>query len=565
MNVVLCWHMHQPVYRLRGEDSAPWTYLHGIKDYADMAAHLEQVPGARAVVNFSPSLLGHLAQLTAELSLAVHALDRDDPAAACAALHEPTLIALLQPPTDEAARRALFARCLQVHPRTMLGRYPAFEQLGALVAPVLKSPALSRYLAPGCLDDLLVWFHVAWFGEAARRESLLLQRLQSSAGAFTLADRQALFKLIARELAALLPRYRALAANGKVELAVSPWGHPILPLLIDLAAGQEVQPASQVPAGGAYPGGYARALWHVEQSKHAFAAHFGHVPTGCWPSEGAISDATLELLETCGFRWVASGGSVLRNALRADAPDGAAACEHGSYAMASSGAAGQTPPLQMFFRDDGLSDAIGFKYQSWPAATAVEDLLAHLLSIHALCPSPEAVVPIILDGENAWEYYPENAYEFLQLLYTRLSTHPQLRLVTFAEQVAQAPRPAFRLQSLRAGSWVHGDLSTWVGNAARNRAWDLLIAAKRAFDSAEIDEAERAACTQLLANCECSDWFWWLSEHQNADALSRFETLYRGHLQALYVGLRLAPPPELFVPIAVGDADAQAAVMLGAE
>ena len=571
MNVVLCWHMHQPVYRLRGEDSAPWTYLHGIKDYADMAAHLERVPGARAVVNFSPVLLEHLAQLTQELALAVQALDREDIAGACAALHEPTLIALLRTPADAAARRALYLRCLQVHPRTMLGRYPVFAQLAALVTPVLKAPELERYLAPDCLDDLLVWFHVAWFGEATRRSSPLLQQLQSCNDGFCSGDRQALFRLIADELAGLLPRYRALAASGQVELAVSPWGHPILPLLIDMAAGQETQPASALPAGGAYPGGRARALWHVEQSKLTFKAHFGHAPTGCWPSEGAISGATLELLAQCGFRWAASGGAVLRNASRVDACTGADAaadadaCEHGGYALASSGMEGPEQALQIFFRDDGLSDAIGFKYQSWRADTAVEDLIAHLLSIHALCPSPDAVVPIILDGENAWEYYPENAYDFLQLLYTRLSTHPQLRLVTFAEQLEQAPQPAFRLQSIRAGSWVHGDLSTWVGNTARNRAWDLLIAAKHAFDSASLDATARIACTQLLAACECSDWFWWLSEHQNADALARFETLYRGHLQALYAGLGVQPPAELFVPIAVGDATAQASVMLSAE
>ena len=59
MSVVLCWHMHQPEYRdLRtGVIHLPWTYLHAIKDYVDMAAHLELVPGARAVVNFAPILL----------------------------------------------------------------------------------------------------------------------------------------------------------------------------------------------------------------------------------------------------------------------------------------------------------------------------------------------------------------------------------------------------------------------------------------------------------------------------------------------------------------------------
>ena len=59
LNVVLCWHMHQPYYRegLAGAYHLPWVYLHGIKDYSDMAAHLERHPTMRAVVNFAPVLL----------------------------------------------------------------------------------------------------------------------------------------------------------------------------------------------------------------------------------------------------------------------------------------------------------------------------------------------------------------------------------------------------------------------------------------------------------------------------------------------------------------------------
>ena len=60
--VVLMWHMHQPQYRdaLTGEYVLPWTYLHALKDYADMAAHLEENPQARAVVNFTPVLIEQL-------------------------------------------------------------------------------------------------------------------------------------------------------------------------------------------------------------------------------------------------------------------------------------------------------------------------------------------------------------------------------------------------------------------------------------------------------------------------------------------------------------------------
>ena len=59
LNLVICWHMHQPEYRdlRKNEYQLPWTYLHVIKDYVDMVDHLESIPGARAVVNFTPTLL----------------------------------------------------------------------------------------------------------------------------------------------------------------------------------------------------------------------------------------------------------------------------------------------------------------------------------------------------------------------------------------------------------------------------------------------------------------------------------------------------------------------------
>ena len=58
VDLVFLWHMHQPDYRdySNGDFVLPWTYLHAIKDYTDMAYHLERHPKVRAVVNFVPYL-----------------------------------------------------------------------------------------------------------------------------------------------------------------------------------------------------------------------------------------------------------------------------------------------------------------------------------------------------------------------------------------------------------------------------------------------------------------------------------------------------------------------------
>jgi alpha-amylase/alpha-mannosidase (GH57 family) len=103
---------------------------------------------------------------------------------------------------------------------------------------------------------------------------------------------------------------------------------------------------------------------------------------------------------------------------------------------------------------------------------------------------------------------------------------------------------------------VHGTLATWMGDPAKNRAWDLLCEAKEAFDKAmpgaAPDPAERAALDRQLALCESSDWFWWFGDYNPADAVSQFDRLYRRQLLTLYRRLKLAPPEELAQPISTG-------------
>ena len=83
--------------------------------------------------------------------------------------------------------------------------------------------------------------------------------------------------------------------------------------------------------------------------------------------------------------------------------------------------------IACFFRDDGLSDLIGFEYSKWHADDAVGDLIKHLETIAANEPG-DSVVSIIMDGENAWEYFPDNGYYFLSALYSRLGRSSGYRI-----------------------------------------------------------------------------------------------------------------------------------------
>jgi len=534
MSVVLCWHMHQPEYRdLRtGVIHLPWTYLHAIKDYVDMAAHLELVPGARAVVNFAPILLEQIEDYVEQIAtyLEGHGAIRDP---ILAELAEPAL------PGNAGARLRLMQDCLRANRERMIDRFPPYQRLATMAEWYQEHPDNLIYASNQFLADLLVWYHLSWLAESTRRTDPRVAQLEDKACNYTLHDRRDLLQIILEQMRCIVPRYRELSERGQVELCMSPYAHPIVPLLLDFGSAREAMPDAHLPAANQYPGGEARAHWHLRQGRETFQRVFGHEPKGLWPSEGGVSQEALALFADDGFQWVASGGSVLDNSYDAHNKS----CSHRVYRFGDAA-------IDCIFRDDGLSDLIGFTYSDWHAEDAVANLVGHMEHIAELCPDrDDCLISIILDGENAWEYYPENGYHFLHQLYQTLDENPKLELTTFGDFLDNnKPQPA-REDRLVAGSWVYGTFSTWIGDADKNRGWDLLVEAKRCFDdqvsSGKLSDEEIAAAEKQLAICEGSDWFWWFGDYNPSATVSQFDQLYRMHLANLYQMINVEAPSNL--------------------
>jgi alpha-amylase/alpha-mannosidase (GH57 family) len=538
--VVLLWHMHQPQYRdaLTGEYVLPWTYLHALKDYADMAAHLEENPAARAVVNFTPVLIEQLQEYAARV--AQHLQDGTP-------LPDPVLATLADAPLPTAgpARLELLKALLRAQRVHLIQRFEPFAEI-ALVAESLATADRIAWASDQLLWDLATWYHLAWLGETVRNDDPRVQPLIEQACGFGPAERRSLLGLVAEVLGQIVPRYRRLAEGGRVELSVTPYGHPILPLLFDFNAARESQPDAVLPRHAGYPGGAERAAWHMEEAIRVFSATFGIAPQGCWPSEGAVSDAALALIDHSGLRWAATSANVLRGSFEhSDAP----VTVDVPYRMP-----GQK--LACFFRSDTLSDAIGFEYATWHGDDAASNL-AHELGLLAerYAGDPSRCVLIALDGENAWEHYPFNGYYFLRGMYAALANHPLLELTTLSAFLDRDP-PATALPHVVAGSWVHGTLATWMGDAEKNAGWDLLCEAKLAFDrvmaGGTLSAGQRVAAGRQLALCESSDWFWWFGDYNPADAVGQFDQLYRRQLTTLYRVLGLVPPDNLSRPLSTG-------------
>ncbi|OAI17617.1 glycoside hydrolase [Methylomonas lenta] len=541
LKLVLCWHMHQPEYRdtSSGEFKLPWTYLHVIKDYVDMVAHLEAVPTAKAVVNFAPILLEQIEDYSNQVSAFLQ--DR-------IGIKDPLLAALVDPSisADPEKRLKLVHDCRKASRERQINRYPMFRKLTEMAEWIQSHQDAINYVNSQFITDILVWYHLAWMGETVKLTDTRVQRLIEKGSGFSLHDRIEILEIIRDLLSKVLYRYKSLARKGRIELSVTPYAHPIMPLMLDLNSALDATPQALMPVLEAYPGGEQRVQWHLAKGVETFKHFFGFEPQGCWPSEGGISAATLKTLSDFGFKWAASGGNVLHNSLQASGFNDVGSLHH-PFKLAST-------DIACFFRDDGLSDLIGFEYSKWHADDAVADLIQHLENISDLT-EPGSVVSIIMDGENAWEYFPDNGYHFLTALYQRLADHPLIELTTFSACL-ESKVPIKPLSQLVAGSWVYGSFSTWIGDADKNCGWDMLGDVKKAFDrvvsEGRISEYQQAVAEQQLAICEGSDWFWWFGDYNPGEAVSDFERQYRLNLTNLYRLLGEEPPAYLALAFTQG-------------
>ena len=548
LDIVFLWHMHQPDYRApeNGDYALPWVYLHALKDYSDMASHLERHPKMRVVINFVPILLDQIEDYVEQLD--------------SGRLRDPLLRLLAHPAPETMSRkeRLLAAEaCFRSNRQLMIEPFPAYKRLFDLYHLVEgHGEGVVDYLSGHYFSDLVTWYHLAWTGETVRRQYPLIAELMGRGDKFTQQEREALLGVIRSTLAGLIPRYRALAARGQIEISATPYAHPLSPLLLDFHCAREAMPDAPLPQAPSYPGGRDRVDAHLAKALSSHRDRFGVAPVGIWPAEGAVSAPLLQRLAAHGCRWAATGEAVLANS-RNDYQQNRDLYRPHRLATASD--------TVLFFRNDRLSDLIGFEYARWHGKDAVQHFAGELEKVRAATQAEgRPLVCVILDGENAWEFYPYNAFYFFEDLYSLLEDHPWIRTTTFAaclddeyhrSRIAELPR-------LTSGSWVYGTLGTWIGAPDKNTAWDLLSAVKQSYDlvmgSDRLDAGAREAATAQLAVCESSDWFWWLGGYNPAEAVAQFEQLFRRNLRHLYHLLHLSAPDALDVPLAQGGGAAEA-------
>ena len=535
--VAILWHMHQPFYEdlVTGEHVLPWVRLHALKDYYGMVALLREFPKMRVTFNLVPSLLVQL-----EAFAENRARDR--------------FLELSLKPADALTSsdvRFMLENFFHAQPQRMIHIYPRYAELlarrGGMPPDPVDRDAAHRFSRDD-LRDLQVWHKLAWIDPFYLEGDARVRSLLAKGRGFTEDDKAVLREVELELLNRVIPEYRAAAARGQVELSVSPFYHPILPLLCDTDVYQRPHVDSPMPQRR-----FAHPEDAVEQLTRAVVLHerlFGHRPLGLWPPEGSVSDAMVPLVAAAGLKWMGTDELILARTLGTTfGRDGQGHLDdperlYSAYDVTISGSR-----VACAFRDHLLSDLIGFTYAGWAPEAAADDLVSRLIEggrrYSERAGGQEALVSIILDGENAWEHFEGGGRPFLRALYSRLSTTPDLRTVTLSEGCA-APR--HELTTIFPGSWIDASFYVWIGHPDDQRAWSQLADAREMLDAAPgIEAVDVARAREEILIAEGSDWCWWYgADHSSAQDLE-FDDLFRRHLRNAYRLLRKPIPDELFV------------------
>jgi alpha-amylase/alpha-mannosidase (GH57 family) len=517
--------MHQPFYKdlVTGQYNLPWTRLHALKDYYGMVHILEEFPKVHQTFNLVPSMIVQVAEYAAGQAR--------DPLLECAAKPADTL--------TDAERDLILDHFFHANPEHMIYRFPRYGELYE-ARRAQKDLAFAKLaFAAQEFRDLQVLSQLAWFDEEFLESDPAVRELIRKGRGFDLADQALMLEKQKQILGLVIPAYHRAAQSGQIEISTTPYYHPILPLLCDSDIAGISHVGVPLPRRFRYP---QDASQQLRMARDFIEREFGQAPVGLWPSEGSVSDEAFRLAAETGFEWAASDSGVLDRTMgRSVGVDGL----YRPYRWKQGGR-----ELRVIFRDHFLSDLIGFVYARMDAATAAEDFLSRIRENcrGILAGDRNALVPIILDGENAWEYYDRNGRPFLRELYRRISEDSNMAALTVKEALGRID--AEPVDHIFPGSWINANFDVWIGAEEDNQAWECLLDARETYAAVtDVSEEQKKLAFEELLIAEGSDWCWWYGPEHDSPDRPHFDRLYRSHLANVYRALGKQPPERLSRPI----------------
>src|SRR6266576_3241764 len=496
--VAILWHMHQPYYKhpQTSEFVLPWVRLHASKDYLHMARLAQEFPGVKVNFTMVPSLRDQLEDYA-------RGADDED-----TRLTMRTVDGVL---TDEEKEHML-RRFFSIHHGNVIHRYQEYRRLLQLA---MATGDRHELLSDDYFVDLALWFNLAWIDPDDIRSDQRLVELADKGARFTRDDVR---YVIGRQrfMASGVPHlYHRLERDGQVEILTTPYYHPILPLIIDDRSALRSDPSAQLPETPfQYPDD---AAFQLEEAVASHERAFGQKPRGVWPSEGAVSPEAADAIRKAGLSWFASDEGVLARSVNVE------------------------------LRRDEVGALVepGLLYRPYRLANGATVILRDRLPDEG----GPYLASIILDGENAWEQYPNNGNDFLRALYGKLDADDRFETVRISDFLEKSPATV-ELPRLHTGSWIEASLRVWSGEPAHARAWSALERTRR-FAQEQWGSLRYMpkSVRQPLMVAEGSDWFWWYSSRNSSPEDGVFDALFRANLEVVWWFAGAEPPDDIRSPL----------------
>ncbi len=509
--VIFLWHMHQPCYKAPGANHylLPWVRLHGIKDYYGMARILSRFDKAKAVFNFSGILLDQIADYAKHKAKDYYGI---------LTLKKPEYL-------TRKEKKFIIDRFFSLNFERFIQSNKRYLQL------YYKKMSKGKFSAQDIMD-LQVIFNLSWFHPYTIKENKRLRELTQKGSGYTKTDKEYVINSQYDILTKIIPLYRKLIKEKRIEVSITPYAHPIMPLIYDTDILREFSYLKKPILRFSHP---EDCRWHLKKSQDVLKRIVGSPVEGSWPSEGSVSEDVAKTYADEGFKWIGADEGILFKSLTT---------EFVSYDMIKNQRHLIYKPynfrgLNLFFRDRNLSDAISFIYQSWgDPVFAASDLLEHFKRIHYYTRgiSKDRVISIIMDGENAWEYYRNNGVDFLEAVYSAIQKSKVLSFTTPSEFIAK--HSVRKLERLAPGSWINSDFGVWAGSKENNHNWYILKRIREQIDKTK-DAKTKDRLMKYFYILEGSDWNWW---NTFEDITGDFKDIFLSYIKKIYKILAKKPP-----------------------
>ena len=576
--LAIIWHQHQPFYEdLDGNALMPWLRLHAAKDYFKMAWLSKLYPDIHVTIDLTGSLLIQLHDF-------INDSCRDKQYIISLKIASGQELSI----EDKWAMLQIPGGFFDINWNTIVNKHPRYKELldkrnkafdlyGGF-DPSERIKRITSYFSEQDYIDLAVMFNLYWMNP------LVIEKIypdlmelwyrgdyKSTDLRYTPFTRDDLRKVLDAHIdqaIKALEIHKVLQENGTIEVITTPYTHPLSPLIVDFGWKEDLE-------------------IHMMKAIEMYERLFGMKPIGLWPPEQAINEESLQIFVKYNISWTVTDPRV---AAFAD-PSFISGGSPNYYKI--------TRPyyvdfngkrIYIFFRDWVLSDKVSFTYSGWNSEDAVNDFINTILYVKDMVGGGRILV-VALDGENAWDSYPNDATDFLTKLYERLSQLQRqgiIKTVTLSEYLFkyngieyaieypeltvnvldlkdkdlsnyrdynELPRKRI-LQKFPEGSWAGGSLDLWIGELQENMAWMFLKWTRKSLYNYVVshgwswtspwtwdDDARKAL--EYLLRAEGSDWYWGYGADMGGGYDYIGDMLVKFYLRTVYESIGQDPPPYL--------------------